>query len=69
MRAAHLRANPPISRKKQHTWFLEKGAGSLLPKIEQELMNIGNRERIGIWCHIMVLLFLVSIIPAFLIEI
>ncbi|CAM2065671.1 hypothetical protein SCOR_09830 [Sulfidibacter corallicola] len=32
-------------------------------------MNIGNQERIGIWCHIMVLLFLISIIPAFLIKI
>ncbi|CAM2065903.1 hypothetical protein SCOR_11025 [Sulfidibacter corallicola] len=32
-------------------------------------MNIGNQERIRIWCHIMVLLFLVSIILAFLIKI
>ncbi|CAM2064814.1 hypothetical protein SCOR_05535 [Sulfidibacter corallicola] len=30
---------------------------------------MGNQERIGIWCHIMVLLFLFSIIPAFLIKI
>ncbi|CAM2063940.1 hypothetical protein SCOR_01155 [Sulfidibacter corallicola] len=32
-------------------------------------MNIGNQERIRIWCRIMALLFLVSIIPAFLIKI
>ncbi|CAM2070534.1 hypothetical protein SCOR_34485 [Sulfidibacter corallicola] len=32
-------------------------------------MNIENQDRIRIWCHIMVLLFLVSIIPVFLIKI
>ncbi|CAM2064469.1 hypothetical protein SCOR_03810 [Sulfidibacter corallicola] len=32
-------------------------------------MNIENQERIGIWGHIMVLFFLVSFIPGFLIKI
>ena len=32
-------------------------------------MNIGNQERLRILGYIMVLLFLVSIIPAFLIKI
>ncbi|CAM2067423.1 hypothetical protein SCOR_18730 [Sulfidibacter corallicola] len=32
-------------------------------------MNIGNQERIGIRCHIMILLSQVSIIPVFPIKI